>query len=98
MQHAYALSILTDHLVEGAKALDVGSGSGYLTACMAFMVGIRGKVVGIEHIPELMELSIKAVQQDCPHFLDEGRIKFVGKGIVFFFFRFVLFLHTALVL
>jgi protein-L-isoaspartate(D-aspartate) O-methyltransferase len=29
------------------RALDVGSGSGYLTACMALMVGSRGKVVGI---------------------------------------------------
>lgn len=36
--HAYALEALSDKLVEGAKVLDVGSGSGYLTACMAVMV------------------------------------------------------------
>ena len=29
------------------RALDVGSGSGYLSACMAIMVGASGKVVGI---------------------------------------------------
>jgi protein-L-isoaspartate O-methyltransferase len=29
------------------RALDVGSGSGYLTACMALMVGTAGRVVGI---------------------------------------------------
>ena len=37
-QHAHALEILSEHLHEGARALDVGSGSGYLTACMALMV------------------------------------------------------------
>ncbi|KAH9376070.1 hypothetical protein HPB48_007266 [Haemaphysalis longicornis] len=37
--HAQALESLKDHLVEGARALDVGSGSGYLTACMGLMVG-----------------------------------------------------------
>ncbi|XP_027049191.1 protein-L-isoaspartate(D-aspartate) O-methyltransferase-like isoform X2 [Pocillopora damicornis] len=43
--HAHALEMLKDHLYEGAKALDVGSGSGYLTACMAEMVGESGKVI-----------------------------------------------------
>ena len=38
LQHAHALEILKDHLYEGARALDVGSGSGYLTACMGHMV------------------------------------------------------------
>ena len=36
--HAYALEILKDHLKEGSKALDIGSGTGYLTACFAIMV------------------------------------------------------------
>ena len=38
VQHAYALEVLKDHLINGTKALDVGSGSGYLTVCMALMV------------------------------------------------------------
>jgi predicted RNA methylase len=37
-QHAHALELLSDKLIDGARALDVGSGSGYLTACMALMV------------------------------------------------------------
>lgn len=37
-QHAHALELLSDKLTEGASALDVGSGSGYLTACFARMV------------------------------------------------------------
>lgn len=40
VQHAYALETLKDHLFEGAHALDVGSGSGYLVACIAQMVCI----------------------------------------------------------
>ncbi|KAL9863672.1 protein-L-isoaspartate(D-aspartate) O-methyltransferase isoform 5-T5 [Geothlypis trichas] len=35
--HAYALELLSDQLHEGAKALDVGSGSGILTACFSRM-------------------------------------------------------------
>ncbi|MBN3278859.1 PIMT methyltransferase, partial [Polyodon spathula] len=37
--HAHSLEVLSDNLGEGATALDVGSGSGYLTACLARMVG-----------------------------------------------------------
>ncbi|XP_067208853.1 protein-L-isoaspartate(D-aspartate) O-methyltransferase isoform X2 [Linepithema humile] len=80
--HAYALSILSDQLFDGARALDVGSGSGYLSACMAFMVGSRGRVIGIEHIPELIEISTRNVREDNPHFLKESRIKFVGTRVI----------------
>ena len=37
-QHAHALELLSAHLKKGNRALDVGSGSGYLTACMGHMV------------------------------------------------------------
>lgn len=40
--HAHALELLREHLVPGERALDVGSGSGYLTACMAVMLGENG--------------------------------------------------------
>ena len=39
-QHAHALELLKEQLAPGKKALDVGSGSGYLTACFALMVGL----------------------------------------------------------
>ncbi|KAI9292079.1 protein-L-isoaspartate O-methyltransferase [Neoconidiobolus thromboides FSU 785] len=55
--HAYALESLKDYLNIGSRVLDIGSGSGYLTACMRDMVGSEGKVIGIEHIPELAEMS-----------------------------------------
>ncbi|XP_040413469.1 protein-L-isoaspartate(D-aspartate) O-methyltransferase-like isoform X3 [Cygnus olor] len=89
--HAHALELLKDQLVEGAKALDVGSGSGYLTACFARMVSSRdsspseqeapeqmgptGKAVGVEHIKELVNESIRNVQEDDPTLLSSGRVK-----------------------
>ncbi|XP_044003979.1 protein-L-isoaspartate(D-aspartate) O-methyltransferase-like [Aphidius gifuensis] len=76
--HAYALSMLTDQLVDSARVLDVGSGSGYLTACMGYMVGPRGRVIGIDHIPELVKIATENLQNDYPSFIKEGRVKFIG--------------------
>ena len=39
-QHAHCLEYLRDKLQPGSRVLDVGCGSGYLTACMAIMVGL----------------------------------------------------------
>ncbi|KAG8449653.1 hypothetical protein GDO86_016334 [Hymenochirus boettgeri] len=79
--HAHALELLEEKLVEGAKALDVGSGSGYLTSCFARMVGLTGKVVGIEHIDQLVHEAMLNVQKDDSSLLSSGRIKFVvGDG------------------
>ncbi|XP_041469463.1 protein-L-isoaspartate(D-aspartate) O-methyltransferase-like [Lytechinus variegatus] len=79
--HAHALELLKDHLSEGKSALDVGSGSGYLTACMAIMVGSTGKVVGIDHIKELVDKSRKNIEKDNPDLLTSGRMQLVvGDG------------------
>lgn len=56
--HAYAAEHLLPFLHPGAKVLDVGSGSGYLAAVFHQLVGPTGKVVGIDHIPELVDWSI----------------------------------------
>ncbi|KAJ4790599.1 Protein-L-isoaspartate O-methyltransferase [Rhynchospora pubera] len=63
--HALCLELLKDHLQPGMRALDVGSGSGYLTACFAMMVGPEGRAVGIEHIPELVAASIENVKRSA---------------------------------
>lgn len=69
----------------GEKALDVGSGSGYLTACMAIMLGETGRVVGIEHIPDLVTLATKNIKNDNPHLLNSDRAKLLGKNNNFAF-------------
>lgn len=42
---------------EGERVLDVGSGSGYTTALLAELVGPRGKVFGVEIIPQLVDFG-----------------------------------------
>ncbi|KAJ3212982.1 hypothetical protein HDU67_003474 [Dinochytrium kinnereticum] len=80
--HASFLELLKDHLKPGSKALDVGSGSGYVVAIMAHLVqGEGGRAIGIEHIPELVEFSQSNVQADCPQLLEDGTLKIVlGDG------------------
>ena len=57
------------------------AGSGYLTACMAEMVGTSGKVVGIEHIPELVEQSKRNIERGNADLLESGRVLLVtGDG------------------
>ncbi|KAL9667616.1 hypothetical protein QQ045_001979 [Rhodiola kirilowii] len=45
------------------RALDIGSGTGYLTACFGMMVGLEGRAIGVEHIPELAASSIENIQK-----------------------------------
>lgn len=81
--HAYALEVLHEQLSErdNARALDVGSGTGYLTACMARMMGEHGVAVGIEHIPELLNKSIDNVKRDNATLLTSNRVKLLlGDG------------------
>ncbi|XP_009592490.1 protein-L-isoaspartate O-methyltransferase 1-like isoform X2 [Nicotiana tomentosiformis] len=80
--HAMCLQLLEDKLQPGMHALDVGSGTGYLTACFALMVGPKGRAVGVEHIPELLAWSIKIVEQSAaaPLLKDGSLSLHVGDG------------------
>jgi len=79
--HATALEHLKDHLFPGARVLDVGSGTGFLSACMARMVGNEGRVIGIDHIPELVATSLDNVKDDEAILLrDSNMIRASGEG------------------
>ncbi|GLC34685.1 hypothetical protein PLESTB_001234900 [Pleodorina starrii] len=60
--HAMCLELLAEHIRPGARVLDVGSGSGYLTLVFAHMAGREpgARVVGVEHIRELVDSSLEA--------------------------------------
>lgn len=77
--HGHTLEQLKDHLFEGATVLDVGSGSGYLTACMAHLIGVSGYVVGVDHIQELNERAMKSVMKNSPELFLTESILFVTK-------------------
>lgn len=74
--HAKALEYLLPALQPGSHVLDVGSGSGYLTACFAKQVQVnnpdykkRGKVVGIDIYKSLLNLSNKTIQDNYPELM-----------------------------
>ncbi|KAJ7777941.1 Pcmt1-prov protein [Mycena maculata] len=73
--HAFAADYLLPFLRPGAKVLDIGSGSGYLCAVLHHLVSsyaddepgkvvVPGKVIGIEHIPELVDWSLANLKKD----------------------------------
>lgn len=80
--HATCLQLLEENLQPGMRALDVGSGTGYLTACFALMVGPQGRAVGVEHITELVDSSIQNIEKSAAaSLLKDGSLSVhVGDG------------------
>ncbi|KAH9948652.1 protein-L-isoaspartate O-methyltransferase [Amylocystis lapponica] len=71
--HAHTMENLLPLLCPGARVLDIGSGSGYLVADGA------GTVVGIEHVPELVDWSVQNLARDgLGAALAGGRIRMVA--------------------
>ena len=77
--HAFALEHLAPFCTRGAKILDIGSGSGYLTVALSKMTGDTGTVVGVEHIPELYEFGIANVKKHHANLLTQKKIIFVNE-------------------
>lgn len=84
VQHAFAMEYLRDRMIPGSHVLDVGSGSGYLTACFWRYIQAQGennstKVVGVEHNPALVTLSKRNLDADDSEMLKSGSLVIVGK-------------------
>mmetsp|Transcript_2692 Transcript_2692/g.4740 ORF Transcript_2692/g.4740 Transcript_2692/m.4740 type:complete len:322 (-) Transcript_2692:917-1882(-) len=91
--HATCLELLVNHLHFDSNALDVGSGSGYLSACMLRMIlesernsdgsrdeNRKGVVVGVEHIKGLNDKAIENVKRDgLESMLEKGRLRLLAK-------------------
>ncbi len=77
--HAAAAESLLPHLHPAARVLDIGSGSGYLTAVLANLVGPSGKVVGVDHIQGLVDLANKntSKSKEGREMLESGKVRFV---------------------
>jgi len=48
---------------EGDKILDIGSGSGWTSALLAYIAGESGSVIGVERIEELVKFSNANIQK-----------------------------------
>ena len=77
--HAAAAESLLPYLHPAARVLDIGSGSGYLTAVLANLIGPSGKVVGVEHIQGLVDLANKntSKSKEGREMLESGKVRFV---------------------
>ena len=73
--HAQALELLSPFLHPGSCALDVGCGSGYLTACMGDLVAPGGTVIGIENREVLVDLAFANVKSDRPDLIQNGTVR-----------------------
>jgi protein-L-isoaspartate(D-aspartate) O-methyltransferase len=81
--HANACESLLTYLNPGSRVLDIGSGSGYLTAVLANLVGPSGSVIGIDHIQPLVDMGSTnmAKSKEGRRMLGSGQVKFVkGDG------------------
>ena len=58
---AFMLELLSPKV--GEKILDIGSGSGWVAAMLAYIVGKNGKVIGLELLPELVKFSIDNLEK-----------------------------------
>lgn len=77
--HASACQSLLTYLNPGAKVLDIGSGSGYLTAVLAELVAPNGTVIGVDHIQPLVDLSIANFHKSehGKALLSSGNVQFI---------------------
>lgn len=66
---------------KGDKILDVGSGSGWQSALLGEIVGEKGKVFGVEIIPELVEFGNNNVAKYS--FISKGTVKIISaSGVI----------------
>lgn len=79
--HGQALELLEPFLRPGAHALDVGCGSGYLSACMGRMVAPGGAVKAIENRETLVDLSRFNIESADKDLLSAGTVSVeLGNG------------------
>ncbi len=60
---------------EGDNVLDIGSGSGWTTGILSYLVGKRGRVTALEVVPELKEFGERNVSKY--NFIKKGITRFV---------------------
>jgi protein-L-isoaspartate(D-aspartate) O-methyltransferase len=74
------LELLKDNLKKSKRVLDVGCGSGYLTAMMTKLME-GGFAYGVDHIPEIVDLANENVMKNNSKLKNDGKLIFVkGDG------------------
>ncbi|CCW63227.1 unnamed protein product [Phytomonas sp. EM1] len=96
--HAIALEVMAPYIIgehrlssstdSDIRILDIGSGSGYLTAVMADICSTHNaandrpwKVIGLEHVKELQNSSLSAIKKHFPSWIERGNVEMIcGDG------------------
>lgn len=62
--HMVAILVARADIQSGHRVLEVGSGSGWLAVVASELLGDEGHVVGVEIVPEIVELARRNVMQE----------------------------------
>lgn len=74
--HAFLLDYMVDKLQPGSRALDIGTGSGFITACMALLTGPTGHVTTVDHVSELLWHTYGVLQKK-PFLNNSAALRFI---------------------
>ena len=72
--HACTLESLKSRFKQGAKAIDIGTGSGYIAACFAEVVGKEGKVYMVDHLQQVLDFAMNNIKKGNVHIIKQKRI------------------------
>jgi protein-L-isoaspartate(D-aspartate) O-methyltransferase len=80
--HAVQLELLKDCFKNAKKALDIGTGSGFVALCLSKMMkGNEHKTYALDHIQGIVELAKANIAKNHEDYIKDGRIEFVtGDG------------------
>ena len=70
--HAYTLQALKSGLETASNILDIGTGSGFITAAMAAMAPTDAKVYAVDHIAEINDFAKHNIELACPNMSQKG--------------------------
>ena len=75
------VAFMLEHLApkEGDKVLDIGSGSGWTTSLLCYIVGENGSVTGVERVDALVKQGSKNLLQF--HFTHDCHIQKAGESL-----------------
>ena len=77
--HIFSLELLKDHIPQAKRILDVGTGSGYMSAIFSYLAP-KAEVIGIDYYPALIEGAKKNCQNALSKSAFEKITFIVGDG------------------
>mmetsp|Transcript_24801 Transcript_24801/g.38598 ORF Transcript_24801/g.38598 Transcript_24801/m.38598 type:complete len:113 (+) Transcript_24801:1417-1755(+) len=75
--HAETFKYLYEHMKRASNLLDIGTGSGFVTAVMGHVSPGSSKVYAVDHIADINKFAKGNISRVCPHLLRRDKIQFV---------------------